>query len=143
VKLIFGWGAENELVPGPIIHAVREVKALKAGRSEARESEPVQPVPVEHLDAVLDHVSRQVKGMIQLQELTGMRPGEMCAMRGCDLDTTGQLWIYRPTTHKTQHHGHRREIYLGPKAIEIVKQYLKPNMQDYLFLPADAEREHR
>jgi hypothetical protein len=67
----------------------------------------------------------------------------VCGIRGCDLDTTGKLWIYRPSTHKTQHHGHRREIYLGPKAIEIVKQFLKLNPQEHLFTPADAERERR
>jgi hypothetical protein len=81
--------------------------------------------------------------MIQLKELTGMPPGEVCAICGCDLDTTGRLWIYRPSTHKTQHHGHKGEIYFGPQPIEVVKQFLRPNMQEHLFQPADAEVERR
>ena len=49
--------------------------------------------------------------MIQLQRLTGMRPGEVTIMRGCDLVTTNKAWTYRPGTHKTEHHGRERTIY--------------------------------
>lgn len=49
--------------------------------------------------------------MVELQLLTGMRPGEVFMMRTCDVDTTaGALWTYTPSTHKTQHQGHTRQI---------------------------------
>ena len=54
--------------------------------------------------------------MIQLQSLTGMRPGEVVIMRGCDLDTTGKIWTYGPARHKTEHHGIARLVYVGPQA---------------------------
>jgi integrase len=95
------------------------------------------------LAATLCHLSAHVSAMIQLQLLTGARPGEICSMRGCDIDTGGKLWIYRPHSHKAQHWGHERVIYLGPKARAIVEQYLKPNPQLHLFSPADAERARR
>ena len=39
--------------------------------------------------------------MVQLQILTGARPGEVVITRPVDLDTTGKVWLYRPKTHKT------------------------------------------
>jgi integrase len=72
-----------------------------------------------------------------------MRSGETVMMRGCDLDMSGKVWIYRPQWHKTEHHGHTREIRIGPKAQEIVRPFLKPDLQAHLFSPADAEAERR
>lgn len=143
IKHVFKWGTENEMVPAEVFHALQAVGGLKAGRSEAKESKPVQPVPEDRVQAVLPYVSRQVRAMIELQLIAGMRPGEACAMRGCDLDTTGNLWVYRPSQHKTLHHGHRREIYLGPKAQEIIRLFLKTDLTAYLFSPADADAERR
>ena len=34
-----------------------------------------------------------------------------------------ELWIYRLSAHKAQHHGHGREIYLVLKSIEIVRRF--------------------
>ncbi|WP_428939695.1 tyrosine-type recombinase/integrase [Fontivita pretiosa] len=143
IRQVFKWAAENKLAPASVFHELQVVAGLKAGRSEAREADSVKPVPIEYVEAVLPYVSRQVAAMIRLQLLTGMRPGEVCSMRACDIDTTGALWVYRPSRHKTLHHGHQREIYLGPRAQEIVKPFLRPGLGEYLFSPADAERERR
>ena len=86
VRRVFRWGVENELVPPDVLHSLQAVTPLKKGRTTARETEPVRPVPIEHVDAVLPHVSRQVAAMIQLQLLTGMRPGEVVLMRPVDVD---------------------------------------------------------
>jgi len=103
----------------------------------------VKPVPEAHVDAIRDHVSRQVCAMIELQRLTGMRPGEVVIMRTADLDTTGKLWSYTPQRHKTQHHGHDRTVYIGPKAQAVLAPWLRPNVGEYLFQPAEAEAERR
>ena len=42
--------------------------------------DPVKPVPEAYIRAGLPLVTRQVRAMIQLQELTGMRPGEVVIM---------------------------------------------------------------
>src|SRR5262249_15107360 len=44
IRRMFRWGVENELVPATVLHALEAVPGLKAGRSAARETEPVQPV---------------------------------------------------------------------------------------------------
>jgi integrase len=139
IKGLFKWGESQELIPRNSCHWLETVTGLKKDRSEARESEPVRPVPEAYVDAVLPHVSPQVAAMISLQRLTAMRPGEVTAIRACDLETSGRVWVYRPESHKTEHHGKTREIYLGPQAQEVLKQWLKPNTQTYLFSPAEAE----
>jgi integrase len=81
--------------------------------------------------------------MIELQRLTGMRPGEVTAMRGGDLNTSGKVWTYEPAQHKTAHHGHRRTIFIGPKAQDVLRPWLKTDLQAYLFSPREAVEAHR
>jgi integrase len=126
IRRVFRWGVENELVPASILHALQAVAPLKRGRTEARESEPVRPVPDDHVDAVLPHVSRQVAAMIKLQRLTGARPGEVVLLRPCDVDRNDPVWIYRPHRHKTQYRSREREIFLGPKAQAVLRPWLVP-----------------
>lgn len=143
IRAIFKWGVGNELVPPSVLHGLQAVAPLKRGRTEARETDAVKPVPDAFVDAVLRYVSRQVAAMIQLQRITGARSGELALMRGCDLDASGNVWVFTPHDHKTAHHGHQRSIYLGPQAKEIVRGFLKTDMTAYLFSPADAEAERR
>jgi integrase len=81
--------------------------------------------------------------MINLMHASGMRPGEGVIMRGINIDTSSQAWTYRPEHHKTEHHGHERVIYLGPKAQEIIRPFLKRDLQAFLFSPTEAEAERR
>lgn len=77
--------------------------------------------------------------MVRLQLLTGMRSGEVCVMRTADIDTSSaDVWIYRPTQHKTQHHGKGRDVAIGPKAIAVLRPWLRPALDAYLFSPAAA-----
>jgi integrase len=143
VKRCFKWAAGQELIPPAVFHGLLAVDGLRKGKTNAPETDPVKPVPEEWVKATLDHVSRQVGGLIRLQSATGMRPGEAVIMRGCDLDTSGKVWVYTPQWHKTEHHGHERPIYLGPQAQAIVSEFLKPDTTAYLFSPAEAEAERR
>jgi integrase len=81
--------------------------------------------------------------MIELQRLTGMRPGEVIAMRTIDVDTSGRIWMYTPESHKTEHHGRVRRIYLGPAAQEILRPWLRHELTAPLFQPREAEAERR
>ena len=146
VKRVVKFGVENELVDPSVFHGLQAVRGLSRGRSEARESEPVKPVPEAYVDALESHVLPQVWTMIQLQRFTGMRPGEVTIMRTCDLDTTGKVWIYTPSKHKTAHHGHSRKICIGPRGQAVLRSWLKTDLQAYLFSPQEAmqfQLEHR
>jgi integrase len=135
---VFKWGVSEELVPESTWRALTTVRGLEQGRTEARETDPVGPVADAVVDATLPLLMPPVRGMVQLQRLTGCRPGEACSMRGCDLDTTGDVWLYRPPHHKMKHRGKARVISLGPRAQAIVKPFLKLDTQAYLFSPRDA-----
>lgn len=138
IKRIFRWATENELLPATVFHGLQAVRGLARGRTEARESEPVRPVPEAFVDALKPHVPPQIWAMIELQRLTGMRPGEVTIMRTCDLDTSGTVWIYVPSHHKTEFHGHRRHVYLGPRAQEVLRPWLRMETEAFLFQPKDV-----
>jgi integrase len=143
VVRVFRFGVENELVPAAVYHALKAVPGLQKGRTAAREPEAVKPVPEADVDAVRPYVSRQVWTMVQLQKLTGMRPGEVVIMRTCDVDRTGPVWFYRPARHKTERHGRSRQVALGPRAQEVLKPWLRADPGAFLFSPREAMAEFR
>ena len=122
-------------------HALSQVRGLSRGRTAARESEPVKPVSDAAVDAIKPHVSRWIWAMIELQRTTAMRPGEVCIIRTCDIDRSSGIWIYRPASHKTEHHGHDRKVYWGPKAQELLRSWLRDDVSAYLFSPKDELEE--
>jgi integrase len=134
----FKWGVSEELVPEGVWRALTTVRGLEKGRTEVRETEEIKPVPEAHVLAVLPHATPPVAAMLELQLLTGMRPGEARVMRGCDIDMTDEIWLYRPSHHKTRHKGKERVVAIGPRGQEIVKKFLKLDTQAYLFSPRDA-----
>ena len=125
VRHIFKWAVENELVPAPIHDALRCVAGLRFGKCDARETEPIKPVPDAYVDAVKPHVSAQVWAMIELQRVTEMRSGEVCQMRTGDVNASGEVWTYTPARHKTLYRGHSRVVYLGPKDQVILRPWLR------------------
>ena len=134
----FKWGVSEEMIPPSVHQALQTVPGLRHGRSEVRESEPVRPAPEVSVDAIAPHVCGQVWAMVQLQRLTGMRPGEVTIMRTRDLDMSGPVWIYVPETHKTEHRGRERRVFLGPQVQAILRPWLRPDLNVYLFSPAEA-----
>jgi integrase len=143
IKQMFKLATENELIPPSVFQGLSAVAGLKKGRSQAKETSPVKPVPADHIDAVLPHLSPQVAAMVQLQRLTGMRPSEVCQMRSCDINTEGEIWEYRPQSWKTEHHSKSRVIMLGPRAQQVLRPWLRLVLDEYLFQPAEAEEARR
>ena len=144
VRHVFKWAVSKELVPATVHHGLVTLPPLKNCRTAAHECEPVHPVSDSVVDATLPFLSSVVAAVVQVQRLTGARPGEVCAMRTADIDMSEAIWAYTPANHKTAHHGHSRVIYIGPKAQEIVQAFLKPlNPQAFIFSPKDADAELR
>ena len=139
IKRMFRWACKKRMIPPVVYSGLRAVEGLQRGRSQARETEPVKPVVEEHVRAVLPHVTPQIRAMIQVQELAGMRPQEVRNMRTCDIDVTQDVWIYEPFTHKNEHHGHERRVAIGPRAQELLRPFLKPDdSAAYIFSPKEA-----
>jgi integrase len=135
VKRILRWAASEELIPAAVYHGLTVVNGLKRGRTTAHETDPVEPVDDEVVDATLPHLSRPLVGLVEFQHLTGCRPGEACRVRRRDLDTGGAVWLYRPAEHKTAWRGKVREIAVGPRAQALLREFFTPDLDAYLFAP--------
>jgi integrase len=140
IKRTFAWGVEQELVEARIDHALATVRGLAKGRSKAAERPPVRAVTPALVDATLPHLSPTLRAMIQFQHLTGCRPTEACVLRPCDIDTSGSVWCYRPASHKTEHHGIERRIFIGPIAQRVLQPFLERSPHAFCFSPRDARR---
>lgn len=140
---MFSWGVTKEMVSAEVVNKLREVPGLHKGRSDARESAPVMPVDDSVVNATLEHLPQIVADMVRLQRLTGCRPEEVCMVRPCDVDRSGDIWTYCPESHKTEHHDKRRIICIGPKGKKILRPYLLRNATDYCFSPEESERRRR
>jgi integrase len=143
IRRVFKWAASMELVPGSVVESLRTVDGLREGRTNAREAPPIQPVAIEQIETTLPHMPRPVAAMVLLQLLTGCRVGEVLAIRGCDLVTSGHEWEYRPGRHKTRYRGKVRAIPLGTKATEIVREFLGKDLNACLFRPRSNDPRHR
>lgn len=140
VRRMFRWAVSREMVPAGLYHGLEALPGLRKGAPGVRETNPVVPVPEATVEATLPHLPPVVGAMVRVQLLTGMRPGEVCILRACDIDMTGRVWVYRPHAHKTEHHGKGREVFVGPQAQEVIRPWLRLETQAYLFSPAEAEQ---
>ena len=135
LKRMFDWAVRDEMVPASVSHALSTVKGLRSGESTARDPRNVLPVADEHVDATLPHLRPPLRAVVEIQRLTGARPGEITIMRTGDLNMDGKLWIYRPAYHKGEHHGLDKEIVIGPKAQAVIRSFLRTNLSEYMFRP--------
>ncbi|HUT11327.1 MAG TPA: site-specific integrase [Thermoguttaceae bacterium] len=136
IRHVFKWGVARELVLESVWRSLCAVEGLRVG--EAIETEPVKPVPEDHVAAIEPFVTPQIWAMVNLQLWTGCRPGEACLARTIDIKMQGRIWEYRPHSHKAEHHGKERVVYLGPHAQTIIEPWLKSELHAYLFSPREA-----
>ncbi len=141
LRRIFKWAAENEIVPPSVWHGLKAVAALKRGRCDLAETEPVTPVAESVVAETRAYMTPTVAAMVRLQELSGMRPGEVCALRTADLNMSGKVWTFEPKEHKTAYRGRTRTVYFGPKAQAILEPWLCKELEACMFSPAQSERE--
>lgn len=141
IRKVFKWGVARKMVPETVWRALCAVEGLRVG--EACETEPVRPVSEEQISALQPFVTPQIWAMVNLQLWSGCRPGEACVMRTVDINMQNSIWEYRPHTHKGEHHGKERVVYLGPHAQEIIKPWLKADLHAYVFSPAESRAWHQ
>jgi integrase len=127
-------------VPADVHQALKTVPGLRKGEAGVKEGRDVKPVPEAHIEAINPYVSDQVWTLVNLQLLTAARGGELVIMRPMDLDRRGKVWLYEPESHKGQHRGRSRTIYIGPKAQDYIAPYLNRSPHAYLFSPAEARQ---
>lgn len=153
VRRLFRFGVGEELIPEMVAAALSMVKDLAPGRSEAHDHEPVSPAPLKDVEAVLRVVHPILQAMIQIQLLAGPRPGEVCAMKGEEIDQEGivkigsrrvklpgGVWVFQPTQHKAKHKGKVVAYILSERAQKVLAPFMAPG---YLFSAAKVMEDHR
>jgi integrase len=143
VRRMFKWAASEELVPAEVWHALEAVSPLQKGRTEAAELPPVEEVPEEVVRETLAHLPKVVADMVWFQRWTGTRPGEVCSLRPCDIDRSGDVWIYTPKSHKLswREDAEPRRITVGAEGQKVILPYLLRAGTAHCFSPRDSEHD--
>jgi integrase len=141
VRRVFRWAVAEEVVPPDVSARLGAVTDLRRGRTTAPDRPPVQPIDETSYLRTRQAALPMIAALMTVQRLTGMRPGEVCRLRPCDLDTSGPVWRYVPSSHKTEHHGRARVVYLGPKAQMVLRPWLPDGPTAFCF-PGRTGRGH-
>lgn len=136
-------GRFAELITASTNHALQTVSGLRKGRTEARETQPIKPVPDDVVENTLPHLSDVVADMVRFHRITGCRPEEVCKIRPCDIERTDDVWQYRPHSHKTEHHERTRMIFIEGRAQAVLRNYLERDPQMHCFRPCESEAKRR
>ncbi len=120
-------------MPAATVEALRNVLPLAAGRTEAPEPEPVQPVAWADVEAILPHVSRTVRALIMAMWHTGARVGEAVALTGASLDRSGPAWRYVVPLHKSSWRGRKRTVWIGPAGQAAILPFLRLDLAAPIF----------
>jgi integrase len=123
-RSLFRWAEGRGLVPRG--HATTLVPAggLCAARPKAgRVTAPRRPADPAAVGAAALLAGPPVCSMIWLQWLNGMRPAGVCFLRACDIDRTGDVWVYREPPDLAAKTGAETH-HFGPRARAILTPYL-------------------
>lgn len=125
VVMMFRWGVEEELIPFHLYSPLSIVRPLQAGRTAAKETQRVAPVPVADIEAAIAQMPAQAAAVAQLQYLVAARSGELLGLRPRDFEfKRHQPWVARVISHKNMYRGHDRYLHFGPKAQKILRPWL-------------------
>lgn len=79
IRRMYRWAVGEEIVDERlrVLEKLKAVPDLRADSGEARETAPVKPAPDSFVDSIKPHVRPAVWALVELQRVTGMRPGEV------------------------------------------------------------------
>lgn len=139
VKRFFRWCCKSELIPPEHYHKLECVEPLMAGRCQAPEPPDVQPVPRAVVEKTIPYMQPMIAAMVQLQMFCGMRPAEICAMRGQDIEKHDDIWVYAVPEHKTAWRGMSLVKAIPAVAQRILQPFLLEDPKAYIFSPIVSE----
>lgn len=124
IRRLFNRGVAMGLVEPSILLGLKTIQPIRFGA--APESGTRGAVDDATINATLKHLPPVLQALVQFQRLTGCRPGEACRVSMSEITRESEsLWVYRPARHKGAWRGTVREIYIGPRAIEILRPWLR------------------
>jgi integrase len=151
IKRLWRWASSPaDLLPESYpLHKLLEVRGLTPGDYAARETEEVTPVEVSLVEATIPLLPPVAADLLRVLLLAGCRVGELCRMKGKELDTSGPVWLFRPAKFKGQHRAKGKKkvapriIAIGPRCQLILRRYLKDDPEAYMFSPAEQDLQLR
>lgn len=140
VRKVFRFAVENQMLPASVVQALNCVTGLKRGQH--REGKKVVAVDEVAFRRAIMFLPFPLRAVAELQWLTGARAGELLRLKSSDVDRTGEVWVYRPTEHKTANKGHIRIIHFGPQSQQILLSFLDRPQSQLCFRPCDVRADH-
>jgi len=142
VKSVWKWGVGNRDIPAGVWQALRAVPPPK--HTEVRAAAKVKPADPGAVERVLPLLPPVVAAVVRLIRLTGARPTEVMTLKPCQVGRAGDVWVFRPETHKGTWRGKTRTLYLGADAQAVLAPWLDASPEAFAFRPtgprAKAER---
>lgn len=137
VRELFRWGGRQGLITDTTLERVLSVPVIRKGDTGLAESRTVTSVSLETVETTIRYMHPFVADMVRVHYLSGMRSGELCSIRPCDISEEGNLLKYTPSSHKTDYLGKGRVIYLGPRVRTIIQKYLDAcqSQEEFLWSP--------
>lgn len=128
---MFQWAVEEGYAEPAQWHRLQAVETIQEGQFGAVDRPKKQPVPDDLFARTLDLLRPEQRDAIQVLALTGMRTGELLAMRPQDVDMTGRHWFYTTSRHKTAKKTGATTILIPEPAADILRarmprDYTKP-----------------
>ncbi len=143
LKRMFKWAGEEELVKGETVYRLDTVRRLTEGDYGVEACDDIEPIAVDVVERTIKILPEVVADMVQIQTLTGARPGEVCRLTPGMFDRSGDVWVAKLQKHKTSKKRKRRFIFFGPQAQSIVRPYLLRSSSSPLFSPKESEAKRR
>lgn len=138
IKLAFQWASESELVADDQVASLMRVRGPRANDPRLPEPQRLTPANPDDVARTLPFLSPTLRAMVQLQELTGMRAGEVCRLTPGQIDRSSSPWRYLPHEHKMKWKGKARKIPLGPKCQAILAPFLLRSDESPCFNPRES-----
>lgn len=135
------WAVGEGKMPSSVFETCKCVGHLKSGKCELEDTEPIQPVKIELVEATIKKLTRTLANMVRFQLATACRPGELVRITPGMVDRSSDVWIIELEEHKTASRGKSRTIYVGPKGQDILRPYLLRGQDEACFSPKESERE--
>lgn len=143
IRQAWRWASQRELVPDTVYQALKALPGLD-GKSGVHDNPEVPPVPEAVVLRTLPLLFPEIRAMVELQLLTGMRPGEVVLLKPEDIDRQGlvaangvRVWVYSPGKHKNRWRGKPRQVALGPQAQALLTPFLDRPGDAYCFSPRE------
>ena len=93
VKNMYQRGVKLELIPVDLHQRLEAVGPVEMPYKPPKKILPVDLGIVRQTQSELTSV---VSDMVEIQLLTAMRPNEVCNLRPCDINRSGDIWLYEP-----------------------------------------------